>query len=50
MGLLYSLALGNRANIRSISVVLGLGTLVDTHYLARIEVASGEVTIPLLSL
>jgi len=31
--------LGNRVIIHSISVVLGLGTLVDTPYLARLVVA-----------
>jgi len=32
------------------TVNIGLGTLVDTPYLARFVVASGEVTIPLVSL
>jgi hypothetical protein len=32
--LLYSLHVGNRVIIRSISMVLGLGILVDTPYLA----------------
>ena len=50
MGLLYSLVLGNRVIVCSGSVVLGLGTLVDTPYLARFVVASGEVIIPLVSL
>ena len=36
MGLLYSLALGNRVIIRSISVVLGLQILIDTPFLGRI--------------
>jgi len=49
MDLLYSLALGNRVIIRSVSVVLGLRILVDTPYLARFVVASGEVTTPLVS-
>jgi hypothetical protein len=34
MSLLYSLRVGNRVIIRSVSVVLGLGILVDTPYLA----------------
>jgi hypothetical protein len=33
MSLLYSLHVGNRVIIHSISVVLGLGILVDTPYL-----------------
>jgi len=39
MSLLYLLALGNGVIVRSISVVLGLGTLVDTPYLAGFVVA-----------
>jgi len=39
MSLLYLLALGNRVIICSVRVVLGLGTLVDTPYLARFLVA-----------
>ena len=39
MCLLYSLALGNRVIICSVSMVLGLGTLVDTPYLAGSVVA-----------
>jgi hypothetical protein len=35
MSLLYSLCVGNRVIIRSISVVLGLRILIDTPYLAR---------------
>jgi hypothetical protein len=34
MSLLYSLRVGNRVIIRSVSVVLGLRILVDTPYLA----------------
>jgi len=37
-GLLYSLHVGNSVNIHSISVVLGLGILVDAPYLARFVV------------
>ena len=44
--LLYSLRVGNIVIIHSVSVVLGLGILVDTPYLARFMVALvGEVTI-----
>jgi len=50
MGLLYSLCIWNKVIVHSISVVLGLGTLIDTPYLAGFVVASGEVTIPLVSL
>jgi len=39
MSLLYSLALGNRVIVHSVSVVLVLGTLVDTPYLAGFVVA-----------
>ena len=39
MSLLFSLALGNRVIIRSVSVVLGIGTLIDTPYLAGFVVA-----------
>jgi hypothetical protein len=34
MSLLYSLRVGNRVIIHSISVMLGLGILIDTPYLA----------------
>jgi hypothetical protein len=34
--LLYSLHIGNRVIIHSVSMVLGLGILVDTPYLARL--------------
>jgi hypothetical protein len=34
MSLLYSLRVGNRVIISSVSVVLGLGILIDTPYLA----------------
>jgi len=37
--LLYLLALGNRVIVRSVSVVLGLATLVDTPYVAGFVVA-----------
>jgi len=50
IGLLYSLCTRNRVIIHSVRVVLGLGILVDTPYLARFVVASGEVAIPLVSL
>jgi len=39
MSSLYSLALGNRVIIHSVSMVLGLGTLIDTPNLARFVVA-----------
>jgi len=39
MSLLYSLALGNRVIVRSVSVVLSLGTLIYTLYLAGFVVA-----------
>jgi len=42
MGLLYSLRIWNRVIIHSISMVLGLGILVDTHYLARFVVTLGR--------
>jgi len=42
MGLLYSLRVGNRVITHSISVVLGLGILVDTPYLARFVVTLGR--------
>jgi len=45
MSLLYLLRIGNRVIIRSMSVVLGLGILVDTPCLAGFVVALGEVTI-----
>ena len=45
MSLLYSLALGNRVIVHSVSVVLGLGILIDTPYLARFVEAFWEVTI-----
>jgi len=41
MSLLYSLALGNRVIVRSVSVVLGLGIFVHTLYLARFAVTMG---------
>jgi len=44
MSLLYSLVLGNRVIFQSVSVVLGLGTLIDTPYLAGFVVAfSGKL-------
>jgi hypothetical protein len=33
MSLLYSLRVGNRVIVRSVSVVLGLGILIDISYL-----------------
>jgi hypothetical protein len=39
-GLLYSLRVGNRVTIRSVSVVLGLGILVFIPYLARLVSSS----------
>ena len=48
--LFYSLPVGNRVIVRSVSVVLGLGSLVDAPYLARIVVVAGEMTVPLLPL
>jgi hypothetical protein len=45
MSLLYSLCVGNRVIIQSVSVVLGLGILVETPYLDRFVVALGEVII-----
>jgi hypothetical protein len=39
MSLLYSLTLGNRVIVRSVSMVLGLGTLIDTPYIAGFVVA-----------
>jgi len=45
MGLLYLLRVGNRVIIHSITVVLGLGILIDTPYLAGFMVELGEVTI-----
>jgi len=50
MSLLYSLCIGNRVIIRSINMVLGLGILVDTPYLARFVVALGGSENPLGSL
>jgi hypothetical protein len=49
MSLLYSLHVGNRVIIHYVSVVLGLGSLVDAPYLAGTVVVAREVTIPLLS-
>jgi hypothetical protein len=40
MGLLYSLRVGNRVIIHSVSVVLGLGILVFIPYLARLVSSS----------
>ena len=42
MNLLYSLHVENRVIVRSVSIVLGLGILVDTPYLARTMVVAGE--------
>ena len=44
-GLLYSLGIGNRVIIRSISVVLGLGILVDTPYRAGFVVTVLGVSV-----
>jgi hypothetical protein len=40
MGLLYSLRVGNRVIIHSVSVVLGLGILMDIPYLAGLVSSS----------
>jgi hypothetical protein len=40
MSLLYSLHVGNRVIIRSVSVVFGLGILIDTSYLAGLVSSS----------
>jgi hypothetical protein len=40
MSLLYSLHVGNRVIIRNISVVLGLGILIDIPYLAGLVSSS----------
>jgi hypothetical protein len=40
MSLLYSLRVGNKVIIRSVSVVLGLGILVDIPYLAGLVSSS----------
>jgi len=48
--LLYSLRVGNRVIIRSISVVLGLGIHIDTPYLAKLVVTLGEMIVSLVSL
>ena len=48
--LLYSLRVGNRVIIRSVSMVLGLGILVDTPYLAGFVVALGGSDSLLVSL
>jgi len=51
MGLLYSLCVGNnRVIILSINVVLGLGILVDTPYLAGFVVTMGGSDSLLVSL
>jgi len=50
MSLLYLLCVGNRVTIRSASVVLGLGILVDTPCLAGFVVALGGSDNPLESL
>jgi len=39
MSLLYSICVGNRVIIHKVSVVLGLGILLDTPCLARFVVA-----------
>jgi len=41
MSLLYSLRVGDRVIIDCVSMMLGLGILVDTPYLARFVVALG---------
>jgi len=41
MGLLYSLRIGNKVIILSISTVLGLGILIDTPYMAEFMVTVG---------
>jgi len=48
-GLLYSLCVGNRVIICSVSTVLGLGVLVDTPNLARFVVTLGGSDVSLVS-
>jgi hypothetical protein len=48
MSLLYSLRIGNRVIIHSVSMVLGLGILVDTPCLAEFVVALEESDNPLM--
>ena len=50
MGLLYSVRIGNRVIIRSVSVVHRLRILVDTPNLARFVVALGGSDNLLMSL
>ena len=50
MSLLYSLRIGNIVIIHSVSMVLGLGILVDTPCLARFVVALWGSDNPLGSL
>ena len=50
MGLLYSLVLGNRVIICSISMVLGLGIHIDTPYPAGFVVTLGGSDSLLVSL
>ena len=50
MGLLYSVCIGNRITVCSVSMVFGLETLVDTPYLAGFVVALGGSDNPLGSL
>jgi hypothetical protein len=49
MGLLYSLRVGNRVIIRSISVVLGLGILVFIPYLAELVSSSVGCDNPIVT-
>jgi hypothetical protein len=49
MSLLYSLRVGNRVIIHSVSVVLGLGILVDTPYLAGLVSSSVENDNPIVT-
>jgi hypothetical protein len=42
--------ISNGVIVHSVSVVLGLGSLVDAPYLAGTMVVAREMTVPLLSL
>jgi len=48
MSLLYSPCVGNRVIIHSVSVVLGLGILINTPCLSRFVVALGGSDNPLV--
>jgi hypothetical protein len=49
VGLLYSLRVGNRVIIHSVSVVLGLGILVDIPYLAGLVSSSMGCDNPIVT-